>query len=82
MHTHVSIPFLQVLLRGAGISQTDAAQQLKISEKHMSQLATGQTGMSEAMAEKLSGLLGVDAEILYLAHYLDRRLETFRRIDE
>jgi plasmid maintenance system antidote protein VapI len=69
----MSVPILQVLLRGAGLTQVDAAQQLGITEKHMSAVATGASGMSEQMAEKLSRLLGVSPAILYLAHYLDRQ---------
>lgn len=63
--------FLRLLIRGNRFSQTYVATQAGITEKHLSRICSGATGVSEATAQKLSKVLGVPEEVLYLGLYLE-----------
>ncbi|TMR11045.1 helix-turn-helix transcriptional regulator [Nonomuraea turkmeniaca] len=45
-------------LRAAGLSQAEAARQLGITAKHMSQMLTGRAPLSLAWADEIAGLCG------------------------
>lgn len=45
-------------LRAAGLSQAEAARQLGITAKHMSQMLTGRAPLSLAWADEIAALCG------------------------
>ncbi|MFF8610860.1 helix-turn-helix domain-containing protein [Streptomyces sp. NPDC015346] len=50
---------VRTLLETSGVSQAQAARQLGLSTKHMSQMLTGRAGLSLERAEEILGLCGM-----------------------
>ena len=63
--------FLRMLIRGSERSQAQVAEQAGITEKHLSRLCSGQTGISEETAAKVAGVLQLPEELLYVGLYLE-----------
>ena len=63
---------IRLLIRGHGLRYNEVARRAGIDEELVGKLVTGDTGLSERTAEKLSRVLGVHPEVLILAHYMER----------
>jgi addiction module HigA family antidote len=59
-------PVLRLLICGAGLSQSAVAEQVGMSEKHLSQVVTGKAAMSADLAVRLGAVLGVAPELLLI----------------
>jgi transcriptional regulator with XRE-family HTH domain len=63
--------FLRLLIRGSGMTQTEVAEKAGITEKHLSRLCTGQTGISVETSQKIAEVLDLPEELLYVGLYLE-----------
>lgn len=63
---------LRVLIRGSRLTQVQVAEQAGITEKHLSRLCSGRTGISELTAQKIATVLGLPEEVLYIGLYLEQ----------
>lgn len=63
--------FLRLLVRGSGLTQVEVAERAGITEKHLSRLCSGSTGISEITAGKLGEVLGLPEEVIYMGIYLE-----------
>lgn len=64
--------YLRMLIKGAELSQVEVAERAGISEKHLSRLCTGQTGISVETAQKIAEVLELPEELLYVGLYLEQ----------
>jgi transcriptional regulator with XRE-family HTH domain len=62
---------LRLLIKGSGLTQVQIAAQAGITEKHLSRLCSGVTGISEETADAVANALGLPEEVLYVGMYLE-----------
>lgn len=59
----------------AGLGQYEAAKVLKVSTEHLSRVERGQSGMSEALAARMSEAYGTTPKQIWRLHTMARRVQ-------